>query len=321
MINWNIREPKGAYDNIPFIVDILENGELSLLLGAGASNLLELPNWNELVRKSKNEFNRRCLKDNKPGKRIKERITKYSDFDKLKTVTQTIRDSLDEDKYLDVIESILYDGVDFNFNSAKKELLIALVSLIVRNNNQGIDTILTYNFDSLLEWYLELLGIRTNVITKDNPIVSKSSVKILHIHGYLPHENLRSLGHKRTSIIFSKKEFEDKQHSSWEEFWKSNMNYFLSTKCFVSIGFGPSSVEDDLLPVLRQIEKFRKKSGIKEQSAYGFSIFPKEDIPRIKDLQKFQDSLFNDKVVPLFIERDSIPLFILDISKKASFKV
>ena len=319
MIDWNIREYTSPEDNIQFIVEFLKQGELSIILGAGASKLLKLPNWWELVGGCIKEHNKHCRAKGKIDDIINNRVTRKTKPDKLKSIIQKIKKRIDEKEYLDIIESKLYESTVFDFNSARKELLIALVTLILQTNNQGVDSILTYNFDCLLEWYLLLMGIDIDVITKDKPIRSKRSIKILHYHGYLPNNTLKNKGHKRTSVVFSKKEFEDMKHESWEDFWKFNLHFFLSTKVFLSVGLGPSSIEDDLLPVLRQIERNRKIRGVQNQSAYGFAIIPEEDIPDIDNLEEFKKNLLDDKVIPLFISIDEIPNYLLKISSQAAF--
>ncbi len=65
--------------------------------------------------------------------------------------------------------------------------LVALGSLMSGTNRGRIDTVLTLNFDSILEMYLRLYGYITQTVTKFPSTLHRADVHVFHSHGYLPY--------------------------------------------------------------------------------------------------------------------------------------
>ena len=59
----------------------------------------------------------------------------------------------------------LYLDVNLNEEALRDPLLIALGSLMMGARRGNVKKVLTFNYDSLLEWYLSLHGLSTSVVT------------------------------------------------------------------------------------------------------------------------------------------------------------
>ena len=143
----------------------LNNGVLSLLLGAGTSRGFGLPNWKDLV---VNCHSTLFLGTNYKNEYENHELKKLADAIKSKAGSN----------YIDLVKEKLYEGVKFDFTLAKKDLLIALTSLIVGRSRGNVRNIITYNFDSVLEWYLSINGLSVNVTTADKLLYSSVDVDI-----------------------------------------------------------------------------------------------------------------------------------------------
>ena len=74
-----------------------------------------------------------------------------------------------------------------------------------RRNHLGVQGIITYNFDDLLEHCLEKMNIQTNVISCEDDISTPDRLSIFHVHGYLPYQMERC--DLNTELIFSEEDY------------------------------------------------------------------------------------------------------------------
>lgn len=83
-------------------------------------------------------------------------------------------------QFTDIIHDALYK--DFN-NDFKSPLIIQLTELIKTGN---ITEIITYNFDNILETYLEKENIKYYPVFNNN--TPQAGLSIYHVHGFIPME-------------------------------------------------------------------------------------------------------------------------------------
>lgn len=55
-------------------------------------------------------------------------------------------------------------------------------------NKMGIHAIITYNYDSILEFYLKEMGIKYKTIYNKHEIPPYTKLPIYHVHGYIPYD-------------------------------------------------------------------------------------------------------------------------------------
>lgn len=275
----------------------LNQGCLSYFLGAGASKELGLPNWHQLVTNvAGQQFNGEDFSPIKP-----------EDTEALKKLTDRIKKSASTtDDYLNLIREELYRGVNFDFRLAKKELLIALTALIVGKERGNISSVLTLNFDSVLEWYLQLNGLAVNVTTKDSLLKQSVDIDIIHIHGYLPyHERYGVLSEY---IVMSQREFEDFIANPSVE--RELMEDFFRRHIFLSIGVNVKSFIADFHQRLRVVNKWYKREGIVRGKPYGIAF--------LSDCTDEEtEELIEHGVIPCRVDVKEIPNILFQIAQKA----
>jgi len=276
----------------------LNFGHMGLLLGAGASMALNLPSWTVLVMEI-------CKLTGVPFDEKK----KYSNQE-LKEIIDDVKEKVGESQaYLNLVKSALYNGVNFDFGLAKMPLLIALSALIIGKRRGNVETIFTYNFDSVLEWYLKTLGLMARVITKKDLLLKSCDVSITHIHGYLPQND--ALGENSDFLIFSNEEFVDRMMSA-NDYWKDSFMDFFRKHTFLTVGMSPGSLIDDVIPYLRQTNIWYNRESINRQHPYGIAILTQSSFN-----EKQKDKLISNGIIPHYVERDSIPEFIFKIVQAA----
>jgi len=103
---------------------------------------------------------------------------------------------------------------------------------LLKSQNRGIKSVITFNFDSLLEEFLSYNSIKHKVIYDENIKHSTDELPIYHVHGYLPLNN----SVEKHNIIFS----EDSYHTQFVDLYSwSNLEqlytYMNNTCLFIGI--------------------------------------------------------------------------------------
>lgn len=187
-----------------------------LFLGAGVSIDAGIPLWDELVnRLLLRMINLKLEEENKneENERLQKKLFSQEDIKKITKLFQSqedtplmqmryIKAALEEDKYYDIVHDELYREIT-NVNT---ELLDAIAKISApRILHKGLESIVTYNFDDLLEKNLDQKGIEYNVIQKDHKMPVNNKLNIYHVHGYLPQdENMKD---ERAELIFSEEDY------------------------------------------------------------------------------------------------------------------
>lgn len=280
------------------LANYLKKGSLGLVLGAGASKAIGLPGWQQLIEK--------CLKELSLDVPDKE----HRETNELKKIAEKIKKNCGSDeKYLQLVKDQLYKDVTFDFRLAKIDILVALTSLMVGKVRGNVSSILTYNFDSVLEWYLRTNGLKVNVTKKQDLTHQFCDVEVTHLHGYLPHDE--QLGLSTDFLIFTKKEFEDRQIQY--DYWKEFMYEFFRRNIFLAIGLSPQSIIDDLCPYLRSMNAWYKSEKILRNHPYGIAFIPNNELNEDDKQQMIEDG-----IIPCgFDDYKDIPSAIFKISQFA----
>ena len=93
--------------------------------------------------------------------------------------------------YIDLVHERLYANLDgvggYDSSILQRRMLIAIGALVMSSVRGSVTDVLTLNFDDVLEWYLDLHGFKTQVVSSLPELVSgRTDVRILHFHGFLP---------------------------------------------------------------------------------------------------------------------------------------
>jgi hypothetical protein len=276
------------------LAQFLNNGHLSLLLGSGVSVALNFPNWTKLVTGISSEI--------LPGRMVSS--NSYTGTE-LKQIIQEVKDEINNvPQYLNLVKKHLYSGVTFDFDLAKKELLIALSALIIGKNRGNVHDIITYNFDSVLEWYLGLMGLKVETFTKKQFMSKNADVVIAHIHGYLPHSS--DLGKGSTDILFSNEEFQDRMLG--RDYWKEYFYEYFRRHTFLAVGMSADSIYNDVCPYLRQMDDWYKEQNVVRRLPYGVAMLTPGS-----DTEKKIPMLIKSGIIPCIYDHKDMPNAIFEI--------
>lgn len=201
--------------------------ELVLFLGAGVSISANLPNWTELVSKVYFEalLNKGIqIKDIVRDPQAYWELTENVGNNNLLIRTKYAKLLLEED-FTKKIHKWLYH------NSSRTSPLINTLSNLIRktDNSDGrlINSVVTYNYDDLLETHLKSLDIPFTSVWKESQRILPSTVGIYHVHGFLPFKNEYS----SDNIVFSEDEYHEQYKNPYS--WSNvvQLNFFREKTC------------------------------------------------------------------------------------------
>ena len=183
-------------------------GKLTLYLGAGVSRDSLIPNWKELVLslyyKIKNEELRERSWRPFPNYlyAISEYLIDHSD-EPLDIIVRRLKLHFDKNQeaILPEIKNVLYgkffsqDTYHIPDNITRFNKTLGSIADICQNSSyrdkKGVNQIITYNFDNLLEIALNQrsCGDSFKAIWRHQQKVTNGNIPIFHVHGYLPLDN------------------------------------------------------------------------------------------------------------------------------------
>jgi hypothetical protein len=227
---------------------VLKNGQLVLVFGAGISMQAGLPDWNTLLLRLLSSLMNKVSREIPvvPSK------TLINDFNERYRTPSLIlgkylKNNLGDDFYEEVRKALYQDPI-------KESETINSIINIVRPQRAGkpLDSIITFNFDDILEFYLAKQHINHQSIFCEGTKNKPDAIPIYHVHGFLPREGKLP---KNVEIVFS----EDAYHSQFlDPFAWSNLiqlNKFTQNTCL----FLGTSLTDPNLRRLLDVA-FRKYS-------------------------------------------------------------
>lgn len=203
----------------------LFRGELVLLLGAGVSAPFGLPTWIGLLNECASALG--IILDQK------EILTKMG---ALKAASQIKKKAGSAEKYLEIVTSKLYQG---HSRFAPTPLLSAVSAMLSGSARGRVSTVVTLNFDDLLETFLLLGGYDCQVV-KSWPVLTRSAdVTIFHPHGFLPKRGgiTSHFFTPSASITFSEDEFGNILSKRKSE-WRKAIGSIIRQKVVLAVGLG-----------------------------------------------------------------------------------
>ncbi len=268
----------------------LREGELALIIGAGASRGVGLPLWSELVQE--------CVKRGGIPSRAVDSSTPNSD---LRSLMEEIEQSRTGDEYRSLVREALYAGVEYTDAIIRERLLIAFGALLMGSRRGKIRVVINFNFDDVLEWYLGLHGFETQVVPKLPALIRETDVVIYHPHGFLPKE--RDSGSASQFLVLSQYSYDERLGSDrdpWLAFTKDTL--LGKVGLFVGLSGDDPTLGPTLVDVKRRIGSDRPT---------GFWLFGPTDC----DLGEFE----RRNIVPVRLGNyDEIASFLLRVCQIAS---
>jgi hypothetical protein len=154
-----------------------------------------------------------------------------------------------------------------------QELLVALGSLVMRSRRGSIREVITFNFDDVLERYLQLHGFSVQVVYKYPTLIRDEDVTIYHPHGFIPLEARES----SDFVVFSKNSFDQRLGDGLNE-WTRLTTDTLTRKIGVFVGLSVDG--PNFGPAMHQI-----KARVNSTRPTGFWFIKDSEIDRIEQLR------------------------------------
>jgi len=279
---------------VPAVGALLRDGCVNLFLGAGVSAGFGLPRWTVLVA--------RILGKGDDAAFIAELGTKSD-----KQLGMLV-DAVDNGKveYAERVHSALYRDVDNLLEQLQRSpLLLAVVALLTGTSRGRIHHVFTYNYDNLLEQYLQMLGYSVCVRTGPTDFSSKSDVEVNHVHGFLPQSWKSS--DKLPEIILSERSYRDRR-SGIDSGWSSQVEHSLYSKAALLIGLSG----DDGAPL--DIFNRAKKQIIRSADYNGYWLLSPDAFARNAG------AVIDVGLCPIRLEKERFPSFVFAVCQNALLK-
>lgn len=324
------------------IVDHIKNeyksGQFSLLLGAGVSSSAGLPDWNTLLNSLfvsllTSELGKDKSIETSEIASIVRRLREVDGPSALMSARyirkgMSTNGSTEQTLFINTVTSQLYELRDKR-RSIDSKLIRSIASMCTPGRaGAKVKSVITYNFDDLLERQLANREIQFRSIFEEIEIPSTEELPIYHVHGFLPEDRSKYTTLDRSTLVFS----EEGYHKIYNEpyHWSNliQLNSLKETTC-VMIGLSMSD------PNLRRLLEIAARS-IEKPKHYAFmqrtniEHFSKDNEKKIisapmNTIKKFLDRhhTLNEEVLKelgvniiWYEEYDDIPVLLEKISKK-----
>lgn len=247
--------------------------ELVLFLGAGVSIESGIPLWNELVNSLLAKMIASRFKKTKISTEELNAIINIAYRNQSNSsITQMryIRSAFDNVTYNKLVHDALYSGKP----TIKSNMLKAISSICTPTRNHiGVQGIVTYNFDDLIERRLTNDNVAVNPIYDESGHSLPNKLSIFHVHGFLPK---RSTEEGSCELIFSEEDYHRVYRDAY--CWSNivQLNYLRENSCL----FIGCSLTD---PNLRRLLDVAARSDEKPRH---FAILRKPHITDTPDISK-----------------------------------
>lgn len=240
---------------------------VTVFLGAGVSKDAGVPLWGDLTSKLLLRMISERLKDNDSRKGQLEEIWKlaYQNQEESPlTQMRYIRTAFEDDEYYNLVREVLYE----NNPNPKSQLLNAIARISApRRKHVGVRSIVTYNFDDLLEQNLEQGKVDFKIIYREQDMPDEDRLSIYHVHGYLPREWEEDGGERDLNLVFSEEDYHRVYRDAYG--WSNlvQLNAFRDTTClFVGCSLTDPNMRRLLDVAARTEEKARHYAIMKKKS-------------------------------------------------------
>ena len=289
-------------EKIKALQNAYKSEKLVLFLGAGVSIDAGVPLWDTLINKLLlRMINLKIDESNESneGNDIKKVKFTQKDINNISEIAfnnkestpllqmRYIRAALNTDIYYNAVHDELYA----NNIKVDTKLLNSISKISTpRRQHKGLDSIVTYNFDDLLEQNLKKWNVDYNVIQSSAKMPVTNKLNIYHVHGYLPQDELNK--DERAELIFSE---EDYHRVYGDAYCWSNMaqvKSFQDNTClFVGCSLTDPNLRRLLDSAMRHPEKTRHFAILKRKR---FKIEDaKKRTTAVKWYQDFDDGIRN----------------------------
>ncbi len=240
--------------------DTYFNDELVLFIGAGVSKTAKIRCWNSLLtdllvsmvsQKLPKELNVTDEENQVLASKLY-KLHKQSPLLEARYIRAGLGDT-----FADSVAQSLYKDISLQGHGTS-ELFKSISKLCIpRRSGIGIRSVVTYNFDDLLEKHLEDYGVLFRSIFRDVDIASQDELGVYHVHGFLPREKEQFDGVSESLLVFS----EEGYHTLFDDpyAWSNitQLNFFREYACLM---IGLSITDPNLRRLLDIAARKNKKA-------------------------------------------------------------
>ncbi len=245
-----------------FLAGQLRSGSLAVFLGAGVSVGYDLPGWAELVD--------RCFRSAGIPKPADDSLDAEELAEEL-----LMRGCGGQDEALaDLVRSALFEGVDLSFDALRKNGLLASLGALTMPSMRGsVPSVVSFNFDDLLETYLRYYGASVESVGELPCWQRSADVTVLHPHGLLPADPAAS---PSKGIVFAQLHY-DRVVGSSASAWRARLlDIMCSSTCLF---LGLSGSDKNLTSLLAAANKAHA-SAERKDAFWGVRISDSDSDPR-----------------------------------------
>lgn len=214
-----------------FLASQLTHGRLALVLGAGISIPFGLPDWKGLI----DSLYLECDETPEDGLNL-ERLAEH---------LRNKHFADDKEGFLNLVSTKLYNSFSPDFDILRQNKTLAAVGSLVMASFRGtVSSVITLNFDNILELYLTYHGFAVSSVGNQKFWNQSADVTIYHPHGYLP---IPSTGRKSEDIVFDQESY-SRVIGNPNSLWYQKVLTILRTHTCIFIGLsGNDNNLDSLL--------------------------------------------------------------------------
>ncbi|MFN7252944.1 MAG: SIR2 family protein [Anaerobacillus sp.] len=279
---------KKREDYLEEIRDFFRRDQLSLFIGSGVSTSAGFPGWGALLDKLNASLIRHMCSKNFGGKLFEKKI----DEREKKSLTELLKHLNDDSPITNAyfLESALNSPAAFSKRIREalygkrqrkytSETLVWLAKLCNHRGKYRIRSVVTFNFDDLLEQHLRDIPVDHKPVFRENDEINPNELPVFHVHGYLPQNDSSYDDLKDNLIVFSEQAYHTIYTDSYS--WSNIIQlYVLKENVCLFIGL---SMKDPNMRRILDISARRNANNIKH-----FALMQRIDMDEIeeRDLNK-----------------------------------
>jgi len=295
---------KEREDKVELLNRLYKKGQFSFFLGAGVSSSAGMPDWNTLLNSLfvtylTKEFDNETKISDLDINQIVDRLNEIDEPSAL-MAARYLRKGLnnrnkESEEFTKTITQNLYKLRDTS-KRIDSDLIKSIVEMCMPlRTGAKIRSVITYNFDDLIERQLELQSIQHHSIYTDNDFNDPDELPIYHVHGFLPEKTDAYESLDKSTLVFSEEGYHMIYSDSYH--WSNlvQLSNFRDNHCLM---VGLSMTDPNLRRLLdissRNSDKARHFAFMKRLTIDSFANKEgKEVINNIDGAKKFLDRHHN----------------------------
>lgn len=229
-------------DRVEVFKELYRKGQFTFFLGAGVSSSAGMPDWNTLlnslfVEYLTKELDQKTSVSDQDLLDIVERLNSIDEPSSL-MAARYLRKGLSKSGnenllFIKAITNSLYKLRDSS-RSLGSELIQAICALCIpKRTGAKIKSVITYNFDDLIERQLQQNNIDYHSIYSETDSYELDELPIYHVHGFLPHDRENYEGLENGTLVFSEEGYHHIYNDSYHWSNMVQLNSLRESNCLM----------------------------------------------------------------------------------------